>query len=307
MAVVREHKGKSLLQFPNDFTIIDLETTGLTPRWDSIIEVSALKVRDGKVIEEFDTLINPEYEISNFITELTGITNEMLIGAPTIEPTLPLIKEFIGDDIILGHNVNFDINFLYDKLDFYLDDCLKNDFVDTLRLSRKVLPELEHHRLCDISSALNVSVETAHRALSDCYTTFSCYQRLREVIKESYDNEDEFLAKKGTYNCCDLRKLHTDKQCFDETHLLYKKVCVFTGVLEKMNRAQAAQCVVDLGGLCENTVTQRTNFLILGNNEYCSTIKDGKSSKQKKAESYKLKGLDIEILSEDVFYDLLED
>ena len=306
MAIIREHKGKSLLQFPNNFTLIDLETTGLDPRRDDIIEISALKVRDGKVIDKFDTLINPGYEISDFITELTGITNEMLIGAPTIEPILLLIQEFIGNDIIMGHNVNFDINFLYDNLVFYLDNCLKNDFVDTLRLSRKVFPELEHHRLCDISSVLSVDVEISHRALSDCYTTLSCYQRLREVIKESYHNEDEFLAKKGTYNYCDLKKLHTDKQCFDEAHLLYKKVCVFTGVLERMNRTQAAQCVVDLGGLCEKNVTKRTNYLILGNNEYCTTIKDGKSTKQKKAEGYKLNGLDIEILSEDVFYDLLE-
>lgn len=306
MAVIRENKGRSLLQFPDDFTLIDLETTGLDPSREAIIEISALKVRGGKVVDEFDTLVNPEFEIGSFITELTGITDEMLEDAPTIGHVLPEIYGFIGDDIIMGHNVNFDINFLYDNIEGCLDDSLCNDYVDTLRLARKILPELEHHRLCDISSALDVKVETAHRALSDCYTTLSCYKRLREAVKNNYNNEDDFFAKIGSFRCCNLKTLHSDKTCFDETHLLYKKVCVFTGVLERMNRAQAAQCVVDLGGFCENSVTKKTNYLILGNNDYCTTIKDGKSSKQKKAESYKLKGLDIEILSEDVFYDLLE-
>ena len=92
----------------------------------------------------------------------------------------------------------------------------------------------------------------------------------------------------------------------DNTHPLYNKVCVFTGTLEKYSRQEAAQIVVNLGGSCGNSVTKKTNYLILGNNDYCSMIKDGKSSKQKKAEEYKLKGQDIEIIPESVFYDMIE-
>ena len=77
--------------------------------------------------------------------------------------------------------------------------------------------------------------------------------------------------------------------------------------IEKYSRQEAAQIIVNLGGSCENGVTKKTNFLILGNNDYCSSIKDGKSSKQKKAEEYKLKGQDIEIIPESVFYDMINE
>ena len=85
------------------------------------------------------------------------------------------------------------------------------------------------------------------------------------------------------------------------------KHCVFTGTLERMARKQAMQIVADLGGINENSVTKKTNYLILGNNDYCKTIKDGKSNKQKQAEAYKLQGQDIEIIPETVFYDMLGD
>lgn len=82
------------------------------------------------------------------------------------------------------------------------------------------------------------------------------------------------------------------------------KHCVFTGKLEKMIRKDAMQLVVNVGGILDNSVTKKTNYLILGNNDYCSSIKDGKSSKHKKAEKYKLEGQDIEIIDEDTFYNL---
>ena len=101
------------------------------------------------------------------------------------------------------------------------------------------------------------------------------------------------------------QQLKAESDNFDTTHPLYGKVCVFTGKLELMSREQAAQLVVNLGGTCGNGVTKKTNYLILGNNDYCSTIKDGKSSKQKKAEQLILSGQDLQIIPEDVFYELV--
>jgi DNA polymerase-3 subunit epsilon len=97
----------------------------------------------------------------------------------------------------------------------------------------------------------------------------------------------------------------TENTDFDITHPLYQKVCVFTGTLDKMLRKDAMQIVVDLGGICDDNITSRTNFLILGNNDYSPLVKDGKSNKQKKAEKLKLDGNDIEIISESVFYDIV--
>ena len=91
----------------------------------------------------------------------------------------------------------------------------------------------------------------------------------------------------------------------DPSNPLFGKVCVFTGTLEKMVRKDAMQLVANLGGINADNVTKKTNYLVLGNNDYCSSIKDGKSSKQKKAEKLKLSGQDIEIIPENVFYDIV--
>ena len=87
---IRPNKGQSLIAFPNDYTVVDIETTGLSPEYDSIIEISALKVKDNVIIDKFTTLVNPECYICEFITELTGITNEMVETAPKIDVALDM-------------------------------------------------------------------------------------------------------------------------------------------------------------------------------------------------------------------------
>ena len=109
---VRSEKGKSLLQIVDDYVVIDLETTGLDPEYESIIEIAAMRVNGNAVVDSLSSLINPGYEIDEFITDLTGITNEMLASAPPIEDYLPEFLEFIKDSVLVGHNVNFDINFI---------------------------------------------------------------------------------------------------------------------------------------------------------------------------------------------------
>lgn len=305
----RQDKGSSLACFPSDFVVIDTETTGLSPVYDEIIEFAGLRVRNNQVVDQFATFIKPKYPISDFITDLTGITNEMLEHAPTIENTISAIKGFVAADILVGHNVNFDVNFLYDATSRILDEPLTNDFVDTMRLSRKALPELHHHRLCDITSALGVSNPEAHRALGDCTATFDCFLALKQTVLARMTEEEftaSFKRKRIRYDYENLKNISAEKDEFDESHPLYQKYCVFTGALEKMTRAKAAQLVVNLGGYCENSITKKTNFLVLGNNDYNPLVRGGKSNKQKKAEAYKLAGQDIEIIPESVFYELVE-
>lgn len=301
----RENKGKSTVAFPDDYVVFDLETTGLDPSFDEIIEIAALKVRNGEIVDSFSSLVNPEMEIDEFITDLTGITNAMLEGAPTLKAILPSVLKFIGPDIVVGHNINFDINFLYDACESLVAAPFSNDFIDTLRISRKALPELAHHRLSDVAFALNVVIDGEHRALCDCKTTFACFNALSEHISTS-TGLDAFLSSFRKHYNLDLQKITSKNAAFDETHPLYGKHCVFTGTLERMPRADAAQEVVNVGGICDNGITKKTNFLILGNNDYCKAIKDGKSNKQKKAEEYILAGLDIHIIPENVFYEMLE-
>ena len=305
----RPEKGTSMIDFPEKYVVIDLETTGLSPDWDRIIEIGAIKVENGSIIDTFQHLVYPGGEISSFIEQLTGITNEMLAGQPYIDDVLPLFDKFVGDSIVMGHNVNFDINFLYEDYENVFDRPFSNDFIDTMRISRKLYPDLEHHRLIDVIFHLKVTGSDLHRALNDCEYTYKCYERMNGEILKKYGNLENFQAlfKYSHSPKVDLTKLVAINNEFDETHPLYKKVCVFTGALEKYTRQAAAQIVVNLGGTCGNTITKKTNYLILGNNDYCSAIKDGKSSKQKKAEEYKLKGQDIEIIPESVFYDMISE
>lgn len=303
----REQKGNSLLAFPDNFTIIDLETTGLDPTFDEIIELGAIKIRNGNIVDTFNSLVKPEEEIDEFITEITGITNDMLVNAPSISEIFSDFLSFVGDDIIVGHNVSFDINFVYDTNSKLYSQYFSNSFADTLRLSRRLLPELEHHRLKDLINYFEIDIERQHRSLDDCKATLECYNKLKLLAVEKYDTLDNFYLenKSKRKKRLDLSQIKTAITEFDEDNPFFEKVCVFTGVLEKMKRCDAAQLVVDLGGICGNSVTKKTNYLILGNNDYCPTIKDGKSTKQKKAEELKLKGNDIEIISENTFYDML--
>lgn len=302
--VKREYKGKSRIMIPDNFTVIDIETTGLSPEWDEIIELSAIKVSNSKIIDTYTSLVKPNDEIDAFITELSGITNEMLQDAPSISQILPAYLDFIGDDIVLGHNVNFDINFIYDNVENILSKHFSNDFIDTMRFFRKLHPEQSHHTLQYLSSFYEINVEQSHRALDDCKTTLSGFLKMCDEVNEQYDSVNDF---KKTFSKTGLKAsdISTSKDSFDEESPIFGKVFCFTGVLERMPRKDAMQIVVDCGGINGDNVTKNTNYLVLGNNDYCSLIKDGKSNKQKKAEKLKLSGQDIEIIPEDVFYDML--
>ncbi len=303
------NKGRSLVTFPASFTVIDIETTGLDTVYDSIIELSAVKVRDSVVTHTFSTLVNPERPLDWFITEMTGITDEMLQNAPLINDTLDSFIDFLGDDVVVGHNVNFDINFIYDTHKRITNKDFANDFIDTLRLARFLLKDIQHHRLGDLTEYFRFGVDVKHRGLDDANVTLAILSALQDTAVKEYGNVADFEKAFNTrirlakVRAKDVTATNTD---FDITHPLYDKNCVFTGTLEKMLRKQAFQLVVDCGGHIEDGITKHTNYLIVGSLEYASNIKDGKSNKLKKAEQLIVKGKDLQILSENTFYDMLE-
>ncbi len=304
-------KGNSLLYFPADYTVVDLETTGFEPFCDEIIEVACIKYRSNKEVDRFDSLIQPEpYEdntggyryIDDFIIEHTGITNEMLASAPKFSDVAEKVYNFLRDEILVGHNVNFDINFLLERFRWDCNLPLKNDFADTLRLSRKLLPDLPHHRLCDLMEYFGIT-GTLHRSVSDCLITQQVYLELKDLaVSQGIDITQKTALKTKSF---DLRTLQCEGQEADSSSFFYNKNCVFTGTLERYPRKEAAQIVVNLGGRCENSVTKSTNFLIIGGLN-SPQIKDGKSSKMVKAEKLKKAGQDIQIISEKTFYEILE-
>ena len=330
--IIRE-KGCPLSSIPNEYTLVDIETTGLSPVYDNIIEVAFIKIKDGKEIDRLNTLIKPpksesyidddeikyfketeiytdasgekyvSYYIDSFITSLTGITNEMLESAPSFDELAPEIFNFIGNDILVGYNVNFDINFLYDNLKNSIGEKLCNNYLDLLRLARKVLPDLENHKLETVKYFFKIAQPQEHRALGDCYLA---NEVLNELLLYAKNNSiDLHVLFKNSSSKLDLLKIAGDESKFNPEHSFYKKYCVFTGKLDKMLRADAAKIVADVGGFCQNNVNKDTNFLILGNLDYVSNIKNGKSNKQKKAEKLILSGQDLKIINEDVFYEMI--
>lgn len=298
---LRPNKGKSILADIPDMTVIDIETTGLDSYCCSIIELAAVKIRNHQIIDKFQTLIDPEEEIDSFIIELTGITNEMVKGKPLFKDVIEEYLTFIGQDIVMGHNVNFDVNFLYDKcIDLNLD--FQNDFLDTMRLSRRLFKKLSNHKLITLVKAFGIEEKTSHRAMDDAEQTFHCYEYM---IKYAFTNGINISELNLSRNKTLAKHIIATSDEFDIAHPLFKKTCVFTGTLERMTRKEAMQLVANIGGLVADNVTKETNYLILGNNDYRASLKEGKSNKQKRAEKMELDGFDIDIIPEQAFYELI--
>lgn len=303
---VHEDKGKSLVKFPADYTVVDIETTGLDPEYCDIIEIAAVRYCSGQKDTEFSTFVKPSDPVDEYITKLTGITNEMLKDAPDPAAALRDFCNFVGSDLLVGYNVNFDINFLYDKINLFLSGTFSNSFVDVMRIARRVVSGTKNYKLKTVAAALGVSVSGSHRANADCETCALVFEALKNKIVADGGSLDDFSTRNSRHQL-KASDISANGSAFDESHPLFGKVCVFTGVLEKMQRRDAMQIVADLGGINADKVTKKTDFLILGNNDFCSSIKDGKSTKQKRAEELALKGADIQVISENVFYDLVLD
>lgn len=306
---IREHKGKSIIDFPSSYVVLDIETTGFDSSYDEIIELAAIRVIDNIQVDYFSSLVKPINPIGDFITNLTGITNDMVSKAPNIKDILPQFYEFIGNDVIVGQNVNFDINFIYDNLMNFSNEAFDNDFIDLLKISRKVLPELENHKLKTISEYFNIDTTGSHRGIKDCTMTNKCFLACKDKAIQKFGNAEN-LIKVFTNNSRYILKskdIKSINDVFNENHPLFNQVCVFTGTLEKMVRKDAMQSVVDVGGKCSDGLTKKTNYLIVGSLEYSSNIKGDKSSKIIKAEKYILDGLDIKIISENTFIDLINE
>jgi DNA polymerase-3 subunit epsilon len=288
----------------NDYCVLDIETTGLSAYYDEIIEIGILRVRDNKIVDKYTQLIMPTREIDPFITALTGITNEMVTGMPTVSEVKDTVLSFLGDDVIVGHNTSFDIRFLNNC--FHME--LQNKYMDTMQFSRKLYPELEHHRLIDMVDYLHLS-SSEHRSLADCIATKELYDEIKKKIEEDELRiEDLWYRKKYTGNKgINIKDIVATTDEIDKDGFFYGKHVVFTGKLEKMLRQEAMQLVVNLGGVLDNSVTKKTNYLILGNNDYNAILHGEKSSKHKKAEQLMLEGLDISIIDELTFYDILEE
>lgn len=163
------------------FVVFDLETTGLDYMNNGITEIGAVKVVDGKMTEQFTTLVKPDYRISEKNAELTGITEEMVANSPKIDTVIPDFMKFIDGAILVGHNVDFDMKFIK-RFAGGLEYEIKNQTLDTLEIAREVLPTLRKHDLHTVADYFGIQFNH-HRALADSYATVEVLTELFKLQK----------------------------------------------------------------------------------------------------------------------------
>lgn len=174
--------GKSIYKCKsiNDYVAVDIESTGLSPKTNEIINIGAVRYRNNMAVDEFDVLIKPERPIPPFITGLTGISNSMVAKAPRIASVLPLFIDFIGRDIILGHNVKFDINFLNFAMEAQGYDAFITRYIDTMWMARRFRKNNRLETL--VRDYVNPYYVEKHQGLDDAKNTAKLYLKLREML-----------------------------------------------------------------------------------------------------------------------------
>ncbi len=198
-------KGQSL---DDTYVVFDLETTGFSPKNDSIIEIGAVKIKNGVIIDNFSEFVNPRRAIPYKITELTGITEDMVRDAQSIHDVLPRFIDFIGDSVVVAHNASFDCSFIAKNCnDMGLE--FSPTVVDTVQVCRFLYPELKSVKLNIVAKYLGVKLESHHRAVDDAKATADILLECIKKIKEELEVETLTELNKVFLDKVDIKKLPT--------------------------------------------------------------------------------------------------
>ena len=198
-------KGQNL---DDTYVVFDLETTGFSPKNDSIIEIGAVKIKNGAIVDNFSEFVNPKRTIPYKITELTGITDDMVRDAQTIEDVLPRFLDFIGESVVVAHNASFDCSFISKNCnDMGLD--FSPTVVDTVQVCRFLYPELKSVKLNIVAKHLGVKLESHHRAVDDAKATADILIECIKKIKEDLEVETLAQLNKVFLEKVDIKKLPT--------------------------------------------------------------------------------------------------
>lgn len=190
------------------YIVFDIETTGFSSIRDKIIEIGAVKVVNGEIVDRFSTFVNPERPIPFEITNLTSITDEMVMGSPNIETALPQFLEFVGDGVLVAHNAGFDVGFIEQNC---RNQGLDSRFVyvDTVALARVLLPTLSKYKLNIVAKALNISLENHHRAVDDAGATAEIFVKFAAMLKKDGIATLKEVNRYGDRNVNAVRKMPT--------------------------------------------------------------------------------------------------
>ena len=232
------------------FIAVDVETTGFSAMKDDIIEIGAVKICNGEVVDRLSILVNPDKDIPKFIEELTGISNEMVSDAPDIKEAFREFCKFAGDNILVAHNANFDIRFL--KAAAYkagVNYC--PTYIDTVMLCRYVYPEFRRYRLASVCEELGINIQHCHRAVDDATACGMIFNKITERLKvenvgieyvnDNIEHCSKTFEKSATYHCTVLLKNSKGKK------IIYNMI----SQAEK-SKATKGRVVFSLRELCNN-------------------------------------------------------
>ena len=167
-----------------EFVVFDIETTGLNSHTNKIIEIGAVKIKAGRIIDRYSQLINPGISIPHHITEITSITNEQVANQPKIDEVIGKFVDFIGDAVLVAHNAPFDMGFIKRDIKEYLNIDLENSVIDTLQMARDLFPDFKKYGLGDLNKSLGLALEKHHRAVDDSQATANMFIIFLEKYKE---------------------------------------------------------------------------------------------------------------------------
>ncbi|WP_042348869.1 PolC-type DNA polymerase III [Bacillus massiliigorillae] len=180
------------------YVVFDVETTGLSAVYDTIIELAAVKIKDGEIIDTFESFANPHHPLSATTIDLTGITDDMVQDAPEVAEVLKRFKDWADNDILVAHNASFDMGFLnvgYKKIGF---DKASNPVIDTLELGRFLYPELKNHRLNTLAKKFDINLTQHHRAIYDAEATgHLLIKMVKDAMEKGILYHDEFNEHMG--------------------------------------------------------------------------------------------------------------
>ena len=191
-----------------DYVVFDLETTGFSPETNRIIEIGAVKVQNGKIVDKFSTFVNPQVPIPFRIEQLTSINDSMVIDAPVIADILPEFMKFCEGCVMVAHNADFDMSFIKKPCQ-RLDIPCKPTIVDTVALARVLLPNLNRFKLDTVAKALGVSLENHHRAVDDAGCTAEIFVKFIEMLRERGMSTLDEVNAMGTSSVQNVQKMPT--------------------------------------------------------------------------------------------------
>lgn len=285
-----------IIPIPENYVIVDTETTGLSPRYDDIIEIGAIKIQNGIIIDEFQTYCKPLNKIKN--SEIHDITNEMVENYKYSKYYMNDFLKFIDDFPILIYNADFDTR----MINVQLDKNIENKVVDVLKLAKKYDTRVSY-KLESVKSDLKISIKS-HNAIDDCKTTKLYYEYLIQKYKINQlplftqSNVTEIKELKSITYADKLLKIYTPENIIENKNFK-DKIFVFTGDLKSMTRVDAAKKVIENGGIYHPRIILKANYLVVGD-------LDKETGKLAQANLYNSeKGTDIKIIYEDDFLNLL--